>query len=229
MIFFFVSILQVKIWFQNRRMKWRNSKERELIAHGGCREQTLPTKHNPNPDLSDPASPSPSQHSKQTSSDQSTSNTNSQSSSQLQIPSLTSKPSSIPYLGLTQGSLLHPSHHSSLAAAAALPWAARANSDFSSILKGGNPGQSPSSHSDMESSLDHTMTGIGCDSINGDDDDDDIDEDIEVEDMGDSDEDDKLHMEDTKHEKRSLSTSKNVENDNNMENNSEDEDDIQVA
>ena len=45
---------QVKIWFQNRRMKWRNSKERELIAHGGCREQTLPTKQNPNPDLSDP-------------------------------------------------------------------------------------------------------------------------------------------------------------------------------
>lgn len=35
-------------------MKWRNSKERELIAHGGCREQTLPTKNNPNPDLSDP-------------------------------------------------------------------------------------------------------------------------------------------------------------------------------
>ena len=48
----------MKIWFQNRRMKWRNSKERELIAHGGSREQTLPTKHNPNPDLSDPvASP----------------------------------------------------------------------------------------------------------------------------------------------------------------------------
>ena len=44
----------MKIWFQNRRMKWRNSKERELIAQGGCREQTLPTKHNPNPDLSDP-------------------------------------------------------------------------------------------------------------------------------------------------------------------------------
>ena len=35
-------------------MKWRNSKERELIAQGGCREQTLPTKNNPNPDLSDP-------------------------------------------------------------------------------------------------------------------------------------------------------------------------------
>lgn len=45
--------LQVKIWFQNRRMKWRNSKERELLATGGSREQTLPNKNNPNPDLSD--------------------------------------------------------------------------------------------------------------------------------------------------------------------------------
>ncbi|KDR16059.1 Homeobox protein DBX1-B [Zootermopsis nevadensis] len=44
---------QVKIWFQNRRMKWRNSKERELLASGGSREQTLPNKNNPNPDLSD--------------------------------------------------------------------------------------------------------------------------------------------------------------------------------
>ncbi|RVE74184.1 hypothetical protein OJAV_G00019390 [Oryzias javanicus] len=44
---------QVKIWFQNRRMKWRNSKERELLSTGGCREQTLPTKTNPHPDLSD--------------------------------------------------------------------------------------------------------------------------------------------------------------------------------
>lgn len=46
-------LLQVKIWFQNRRMKWRNSKERELLAAGGSREQTLPNKNNPNPDLSD--------------------------------------------------------------------------------------------------------------------------------------------------------------------------------
>ncbi|KAG8193794.1 hypothetical protein JTE90_029528 [Oedothorax gibbosus] len=45
--------VKVKIWFQNRRMKWRNSKERELLSSGGSREQTLPTKHNPNPDLSD--------------------------------------------------------------------------------------------------------------------------------------------------------------------------------
>src|SRR6218665_2477363 len=35
-------------------MKWRNSKERELLSTGGSREQTLPTKNNPNPDLSDP-------------------------------------------------------------------------------------------------------------------------------------------------------------------------------
>lgn len=45
--------MQVKIWFQNRRMKWRNSKERELLAAGGSREQTLPNKNNPHPDLSD--------------------------------------------------------------------------------------------------------------------------------------------------------------------------------
>ncbi|KAK4336973.1 hypothetical protein RND71_044192 [Anisodus tanguticus] len=44
---------QVKIWFQNRRMKWRNSKERALLPHGGSREQTLPSKNNPNPDLTD--------------------------------------------------------------------------------------------------------------------------------------------------------------------------------
>ncbi|XP_041366557.1 homeobox protein DBX1-A-like isoform X2 [Gigantopelta aegis] len=44
---------QVKIWFQNRRMKWRNSKERELLSTGGTRESTLPNKNNPNPDLSD--------------------------------------------------------------------------------------------------------------------------------------------------------------------------------
>lgn len=45
-------------------MKWRNSKERELLASGGSRDQTLPNKNNPNPDLSDaktdrPASISP--------------------------------------------------------------------------------------------------------------------------------------------------------------------------
>ena len=43
----------MKIWFQNRRMKWRNCKERELLASGGTREQTLPNRNNPNPDLTD--------------------------------------------------------------------------------------------------------------------------------------------------------------------------------
>ncbi|XP_068169995.1 homeobox protein DBX1-B-like [Antennarius striatus] len=47
---------QVKIWFQNRRMKWRNSKERELLSTGGSRQQTLPTKTNPHPDLTDVSS-----------------------------------------------------------------------------------------------------------------------------------------------------------------------------
>lgn len=45
--------MQVKIWFQNRRMKWRNSKERELLSAGGSRDVTLPGKDNPHPDLSD--------------------------------------------------------------------------------------------------------------------------------------------------------------------------------
>lgn len=45
---FATCFLQVKIWFQNRRMKWRNSRERA----GETREQTLPNKRNP--DLTDP-------------------------------------------------------------------------------------------------------------------------------------------------------------------------------
>uniref|UniRef100_A0A3P8S4I8 Developing brain homeobox 1 n=1 Tax=Amphiprion percula TaxID=161767 RepID=A0A3P8S4I8_AMPPE len=66
---------QVKIWFQNRRMKWRNSKERELLSTGGCRQQTLPTKTNPHPDLTDVGSDfcsrpsSPSEAGKQSESD----------------------------------------------------------------------------------------------------------------------------------------------------------------
>lgn len=51
--FVFFVLLKVKIWFQNRRMKWRNSKERELLSTGGCRQQTLPTRTNPHPDLTD--------------------------------------------------------------------------------------------------------------------------------------------------------------------------------
>ena len=40
-------------------MKWRNSKERQLLAKGGSREQTLPNKNNPHPDLSDVDSEKP--------------------------------------------------------------------------------------------------------------------------------------------------------------------------
>jgi len=34
-------------------MKWRNSKERELLSAGGSRDVTLPGKDNPHPDLTD--------------------------------------------------------------------------------------------------------------------------------------------------------------------------------
>jgi len=34
-------------------MKWRNSKERELLSAGGSRDVTLPGKDNPHPDLAD--------------------------------------------------------------------------------------------------------------------------------------------------------------------------------
>ncbi|GIY54763.1 hypothetical protein CEXT_689141 [Caerostris extrusa] len=44
---------RLKIWFQNRRMKWRNSKSVVNCCPAEAPEQTLPTKHNPNPDLSD--------------------------------------------------------------------------------------------------------------------------------------------------------------------------------
>lgn len=34
-------------------MKWRNSKERELLSSGGNRDATIPSKENPHPDLTD--------------------------------------------------------------------------------------------------------------------------------------------------------------------------------
>ncbi|XP_038636884.1 homeobox protein DBX2-like isoform X1 [Scyliorhinus canicula] len=43
---------QVKIWFQNRRMKWRNTKERELLTQGCSLEQTLQEKPASTSDLS---------------------------------------------------------------------------------------------------------------------------------------------------------------------------------
>ncbi|XP_048405472.2 homeobox protein DBX2-like [Stegostoma tigrinum] len=44
---------QVKIWFQNRRMKWRNTKERELLTQGCLFEQTLQAKPVSASDLND--------------------------------------------------------------------------------------------------------------------------------------------------------------------------------
>ncbi|XP_048463706.1 homeobox protein DBX2 isoform X3 [Rhincodon typus] len=44
---------QVKIWFQNRRMKWRNTKERELLTQGCLFEQTLQEKPVSASDLND--------------------------------------------------------------------------------------------------------------------------------------------------------------------------------
>ncbi|XP_062570081.1 homeobox protein DBX1-A-like [Saccostrea cucullata] len=44
---------QVKIWFQNRRMKWRNSKEREMLSGGGSRDSSLPCKSDSNNDGED--------------------------------------------------------------------------------------------------------------------------------------------------------------------------------
>ena len=218
----------MKIWFQNRRMKWRNSKERELIAHGGCREQTLPTKHNPNPDLSDPASPSAvSQHSKQTSNPSDQSSSNNMNSNQHQMPTLTSKSSALSYLGLpTQNSLIHPSQHHSIAAAG-LPWATHTSSvssDFSSVLKRGNLGNSQSIHSEIGGPMDSVMRGVGCDSIDGEDDED-IDEDIEVDDVEESEDDDKDQDDEAKSDNTYVSIKKGIVDDNETHS----DNDIQVA
>ncbi|AWP01175.1 putative homeobox protein DBX1 [Scophthalmus maximus] len=82
---------QVKIWFQNRRMKWRNSKERELLSSGGCREQTLPTKANPHPDLSDVGKKSSAEEEEEEEEEQYARERARSAASSISSPSLSSK------------------------------------------------------------------------------------------------------------------------------------------
>ncbi|XP_069132551.1 homeobox protein DBX1-B-like [Argopecten irradians] len=53
---------QVKIWFQNRRMKWRNSKERELLSSGGSRDSALSTKEETNSQYDQPSKDGEEEH-----------------------------------------------------------------------------------------------------------------------------------------------------------------------
>ncbi|XP_006012514.2 homeobox protein DBX2 [Latimeria chalumnae] len=50
---------QVKIWFQNRRMKWRNSKEKEMLANGCSHEEILQENTMANSTLNDHSSHTP--------------------------------------------------------------------------------------------------------------------------------------------------------------------------
>lgn len=73
-ITFSLSYFQVKIWFQNRRMKWRNSKERELLSSGGSRESTLPIKGNDGQNCEQISDTNDSEHIADKSSSESTNN-----------------------------------------------------------------------------------------------------------------------------------------------------------
>ncbi|KAG2460276.1 homeobox protein DBX2-like [Polypterus senegalus] len=52
---------QVKIWFQNRRMKWRNSKEKEIFGHKSCEDESLLESYIPTNELIECASVSDKQ------------------------------------------------------------------------------------------------------------------------------------------------------------------------
>lgn len=70
----------------------RNSKERELLASGGSRDQTLPNKNNPNPDLSDAKCDRQSSASPHSSSPSSLDQQSSQQQQQIQPSSNQSSP-----------------------------------------------------------------------------------------------------------------------------------------
>lgn len=72
-------------------MKWRNSKERELLSSGGCREQTLPTKANPHPDLSDVGKKSSAEYEEEEEEEEFGRETMRAAGSSISSPSLSSK------------------------------------------------------------------------------------------------------------------------------------------
>ena len=109
-----------------------------------------------------------------------------------------------------------------------MPWATRPSSissEFPASFKREITGHTLSSPSDIGASIDPTMSSTGCESIDGDDDND-IDEDIEVEDVGETDDEDKDELDDHKCQNTYVAALKNGNDD---ETETHSNDDIQVT
>ncbi|XP_036338217.1 protein TOC75, chloroplastic-like [Rhagoletis pomonella] len=128
-------------------MKWRNSKERELLASGGSRDQTLPNKNNPNPDLSDakcdrpisplsPTPPSPPSHSLSPQPKEERANADTPTNNGAATPNAMQSPASTPSASATLHSppLMHhiPSSVAVAAAAAAVAFSSAPSMQMSS-------------------------------------------------------------------------------------------------